>query len=151
MTLQKPTEVKTTMSEALQLSALEIQRKAKLDEAERKQLELEKFLPMPVGYHILIELLTTEETFRDSGIAKTNKAIRDEYILSTVGVVLKLGDQAYSDKDRYPTGPWCKEEDAVMFRANTGTRFTLGTKEFRLMNDDSIQAVVPEPKLIDRA
>ena len=57
-----------------------------------------------------------------------------------------MGEQAYSDIDRFPTGPWCKQGDYVMFRANTGTGFPRLVLEYRLMNDDSIEAVVPDPR-----
>ena len=62
-----------------------------------------------------------------------------------------MGDQAYSDAERFPTGAWCKEGDYVMFRMNSGTRFTIGGIEYRLMNDDSIEAVVTDPTGIQRA
>lgn len=62
-----------------------------------------------------------------------------------------MGAQAYSDKDRFPTGPWCEVGDYVMFRANTGTRFKVNRQEYRLMNDDSIEAVVEQPSAITRA
>jgi co-chaperonin GroES (HSP10) len=67
-----------------------------------------------------------------------------------VGVVLDVGDQAYSDLDRFPTGPWCKLGDFVVFRANTGTRFKVNGQEYRLINDDSIEAVVEDPSGIQR-
>jgi len=57
-----------------------------------------------------------------------------------------MGESAYSDEERFPSGPWCKVGDYVMFRMNTGTRFKVNGKEFRLMNDDSIEAVVPDPR-----
>ena len=62
-----------------------------------------------------------------------------------MGIVLDMGDGAYKDPDRFPEGPWCKPGDYVMFRMNTGTRFKINGKEFRLMNDDSIEAVIPDP------
>jgi co-chaperonin GroES (HSP10) len=92
-----------------------------------------------------------EETYGETGLVKADRTLRDEYILSTIGLVLELGGQAYNDKDRFPTGAWCKPGDYVMFRANTGTRFKIGRQEYRLMNDDSIQAIVPNPKAISRA
>jgi co-chaperonin GroES (HSP10) len=67
------------------------------------------------------------------------------------GVVLDMGAEAYSDKERFPTGPWCEVGDYVMFRANTGTRFKVGKQEYRLMNDDSIEAVVDDPRAVSRA
>jgi co-chaperonin GroES (HSP10) len=62
-----------------------------------------------------------------------------------------MGSEAYGDKERFPSGPWCKQGDYVMFRANTGTRFTVGGQEYRLMNDDSIEAVVTDPRGVQRA
>ena len=64
---------------------------------------------------------------------------------------MDMGDQAYADKERFPTGAWCKQGDYVMFRANTGTRFTVNGLEYRLMNDDSIEAVIDDPAGIQRA
>jgi len=114
------------------------------------QEELEAQLPVPVGYKLLIALPQVEETY-ESGILKADKTIYQEQILSTVGAVLDMGPQAYSDKDRFPHGPWCKVGDFVMFRANTGTRFKVAGVEYRLMNDDSIEAVVSDPRGIARA
>jgi co-chaperonin GroES (HSP10) len=133
------------------MTELELQRRAKIEREEQAQAELEASIPKPVGYRLLIALPNVEETFGDSGIVKATKTVREEYILSTIGLVLDLGEQAYSDPDRFPNGPWCKPGDYVMFRANTGTRFKIGDQEYRLMNDDSVEAVVPNPKAISRA
>jgi co-chaperonin GroES (HSP10) len=133
------------------MAELELQRAAKIEREEKAQAALEAAIPKPTGYHVLVALPNIEETFGDSGLVKADKTIRDEYILSTVGLVLDMGEQAYNDKDRFTTGAWCKPGDYVMFRANTGTRFKIGKQEYRLMNDDSIQAVVPNPRAISRA
>ena len=132
-------------------TALEIKRKQKIDEEKQLQAELEELIPTPVGYRVLIALPNVEETYGESGLVKAEKTKNDEYILSTIGLVLDMGEQAYADADRFSTGPWCKPGDYVMFRANTGTRFKIGSQEYRLMNDDSIEAVVPEPRAISRA
>lgn len=133
------------------MTELELQREAKIKREENAQAALEAAIPKPTGYHVLVALPSVEETFGDSGLVKADKTIRDEYILSTIGLVLDMGEQAYVDKDRFSTGAWCKPGDYVMFRANTGTRFKIGRQEYRLMNDDSIQAVVPNPRAISRA
>ena len=133
-----------------ELTALEKKRQAKKEEIEVSQEEMEAFIPKPVGYRVLVALPNVEETF-SNGILKAAKTLHEEYILSTIGVVLDMGEQAYTDKDRFPTGPWCKAGDFVMFRANTGTRFKVGAQEYRLMNDDSIEAVVNDPSGITRA
>jgi co-chaperonin GroES (HSP10) len=112
--------------------------------------EMEQQIPKPVGYRVLIALPTIEETY-DSGIVKADRTLNEERILSTMGIVLDMGAEAYSDKERFPTGPWCKIGDFVMFRPNSGTRFRVNGQELRLLNDDSIEAVVPDPKGITRA
>ena len=112
--------------------------------------ELDLQIPTPVGYRILVAMPEVEDTYGESGIIKSSKDMHQEYIMSTIGVVLDMGKQAYSDKERFPTGPWCKTGDYVMFRANTGTRFKVGGVEYRLMNDDSIEAVVSDPRGVTR-
>jgi co-chaperonin GroES (HSP10) len=112
--------------------------------------ELELQLPKPVGYRLLIALPQVEETF-DNGIIKADKTIYEEKILTVVGLVLDMGEEAYKDQTRYPSGPWCKVGDYVLFRANTGTRFRVNGVEYRIMNDDSIEAVVADPRGVSRA
>lgn len=108
-------------------------------------------LPKPVGYRLLIELPKIEETFTGSKIIKTHKEVNHDHVLSIIGKVLDMGHEAYSDKERFVAGPWCKKGDFVIFRANTGTRFTVEGTEYRLMNDDSVEAVVTDPSGITRA
>jgi co-chaperonin GroES (HSP10) len=112
--------------------------------------ELEEQLPRPVGYRLLIAMPEVEETYGDSGLIKSAQTMHHDSILSMVGVVLDMGEQAYTDKERFPTGPWCKTGDYVIFRMNTGTRFKINGIEYRLMNDDSIEAVVNNPRGISR-
>lgn len=113
--------------------------------------ELELQLPRPVGYRVLVALPQPEETFEGSSILKTEKLKTQDHIMSIIGLVVDMGTGAYADKERFPDGPWCKEGDFVMFRMNSGTRFTIGGVEYRLMNDDSVEAVVTDPSGIQRA
>ena len=133
------------------MTQLEKKRKVKIKEAEVAQAALEASIPRPTGYHILIALPNVEETFGESVLVKAEKTVREEYILATIGLVLDVGAQAYTDKDRFSAGPWCKPGDYVMFRPNSGTRFKIGGQEYRLLNDDSVQAIVPNPRAISRA
>jgi len=112
--------------------------------------ELENQLPTPVGYRVLVAMPEVEDTYGESGIIKSSKEVQMDTVMSTIGLVLDMGSQAYSDKDRFPTGPWCKQGDYVMFRMNTGTRFKVNGVEYRLMNDDSIEAVVSDPRGVTR-
>jgi len=113
--------------------------------------ELELQLPKPAGYRVLVALPQPEETVAGTSVLKTETAKTNDHIMSIIGLVVDMGDQAYSDTARFPTGAWCKEGDFVMFRMNSGTRFTIGGVEYRLMNDDSIEAVVADPSGIQRA
>ena len=113
--------------------------------------EIEVQMPRPVGYKLLIALPQVEETLGDVGILKTNKMVHEEMLMTVTGLVLDMGDQAYADKERYPNGPWCKVGDYVVFRANSGTRVRVNGVEYRLMNDDSIDAVVSDPRGVTRA
>ena len=113
--------------------------------------ELELQLPKPVGYRVLVALPQPEETVAGTSILKTETAKTQDHIMSIIGLVVDMGSAAYGDKERFPDGPWCKEGDFVMFRMNSGTRFTIGGVEYRLMNDDSIEAVVTDPTGIQRA
>jgi co-chaperonin GroES (HSP10) len=115
------------------------------------QEDIEAQLPKPVGYRVLVALPQVEETFGDTGLLKSTTTMSQEHIMSIIGLVLDMGDQAYSDEERFPSGPWCKPGDYVMFRMNTGTRFKVGGVEYRLMNDDSIEAIVADPRGVTRA
>lgn len=110
--------------------------------------ELELLIPVPVGYHLLIAMPKVEETFGDSGIVKASQTMNTEHLLSMVGLVLDMGKECYMDEKRFPNGPWCEKGNYVMFRSNSGTRFTVAGQEYRLLNDDSIEAVVADPSAI---
>jgi co-chaperonin GroES (HSP10) len=73
--------------------------------------------------------------------------IRDaEGIASIIGFVVSMGSDAYKDKDKFPNGAYCKVGDFVIFRSYSGTRFKIHTQEFRLINDDTVEAVVDDPR-----
>lgn len=102
-------------------------------------------LPEPAGYKILIALPTPDEK-TEGGILKSTETMHYEIVGSIVGVVLKLGPDAYKDKKRFPNGPYCKEGDCILMRSYSGTRFLIHGKEFRLICDDTVEAVVLDPR-----
>jgi co-chaperonin GroES (HSP10) len=112
--------------------------------------EKAKQLPEPVGYHILVALPEAEEKY-ESGIIKSDETRRFEEVLATVFFVVKLGPDAYKDSVKFPTGPWCKQGDFILARPNSGTRLKIHGREFRLINDDTVEAVVADPRGISRA
>ena len=109
-----------------------------------------KQLPDPVRFQILTVLPEIDEEY-ESGILKSGQSIHYEEVLSPVLFIVKLGPDAYKDTTRFPSGPSCKVVDFVIVRPNTGTRLKIHGKEFRIINDDSVEAVVQDPRGISRA
>jgi co-chaperonin GroES (HSP10) len=106
-------------------------------------------LPVPKGYRILIAVPEVEEKTK-GGIIRPDVIKSKEETASIIGQVLDMGSDCYSDPDRFPAGPYCREGDWVMFRAYSGTRFKIGGKEFRLINDDVVEATLANPDGIER-
>ena len=106
-------------------------------------------LPRPSGYRILCAIPEVEKEY-DSGLIKADTTIQNEEILTTVLFVVKLGPDCYQDKSRFPNGPWCKQGDFILVRPNAGTRLVIHDREFRIINDDSVEAVVEDPRGIKR-
>lgn len=107
-------------------------------------------LPEPKGYRILIAIPEVSQK-TEGGVFIPDERRNAEETASLIGYVLKVGSEAYADANRFPTGPWCKEGDFVIFRSYSGTRFKVMGKEFRLINDDTVEAVVEDPRGYSRA
>ena len=112
--------------------------------------ELAEILPIPRGYKVLVACPEMEET-TEGGIIIADTARQKESTASIFGRVIELGEDAYGDYDKFPSGPYCKEGDWVIFRSYSGTRFKVKGQEFRLINDDSVEAIVEDPRGIERA
>ena len=115
--------------------------------------EKAKQLPRPSGYRILCAIPEVEKEFEDSsiGLVKSEQTIDYEEKLATVLFVVDLGPDCYKDSTRFPSGAWCKKGDFVIVRPNAGTRLLIHGREFRLINDDSVESVVDDPRGIKRA
>ena len=107
-------------------------------------------VPDPATFHLLCVLPEIDEQY-ESGLIKAGQTMHFEEVLSPVLFVVKLGPDAYKDEKRFPSGPSCKVGDFVLVRPNTGTRIKIHGKEFRIINDDSVEAVVQDPRGISRA
>ncbi len=107
-------------------------------------------IPEPQRFHLLTVLPEIDEEY-ESGLVKAGSTMHYEEVLSPVLFVVKMGPDAYTDKVRFPSGPSCKVGDFVIVRPNTGTRIKIHGKEFRIINDDSVEAVVQDPRGISRA
>ena len=127
------------LSQAVDLSAV----LDKTDEQKATQL------PKPQGYRILCAIPEIEKEHA-GGILKADATINFEEALTTVLFVVELGPDCYSDKERFPNGAWCKKGDFVLVRPHTGSRLVIHGREFRIINDDSVEAVVEDPRGIKR-
>jgi co-chaperonin GroES (HSP10) len=112
-----------------------------------------KQLPDPKRFHVLCVVPEAMEQYAESdvGIIKSSQAMYHEEVLTSVLFVVKLGPDAYKDETRFPSGPSCREGDFVIVRPNSGTRLKIHGREFRIINDDSVEAVVEDPRGITRA
>ena len=102
-------------------------------------------LPEPSGYRILLGLPDID-TKTVGGVIKPDSMINTEAMATVVAFVIKMGPDCYKDNERFPSGNYCKEGDFVLIRAFQGTRFKIHGKEFRIINDDSVEAVVDDPR-----
>ena len=112
--------------------------------------ERAKQLPTPAGYRILCAVPEIEKETA-GGVLKSDITLEREELLATVLYAAKLGPDCYKDARKFPTGPWCKEGDFIVVRPNAGTRLEIHGREFRIINDDSVEAVVQDPRGITRA
>jgi co-chaperonin GroES (HSP10) len=116
---------------------------------DKSQEEKATQLPKPSGYRILCAIPEQEKEF-ESGIAKADETMRIEETLTTVLFVVDLGPDCYLDKSRFPNGPWCKKGDFVLVKPYSGSRLVIHGREFRIINDDTVEAVVDDPRGIKR-
>ena len=118
-----------------------------LPETEEKKA---KQLPEPSGYRILCAIPEVDEKTA-GGLFKADMTKQFEELTTPVLFVLKIGPDAFKDEKRFPSGPWCKEGDFILTRPHAGSRVKIHGREFRIINDDSVEAVVEDPRGISRA
>ena len=114
--------------------------------AEKKATQI----PNPATFHLLCMVPQAEEEY-ESGLAKAGNTMHYEEVLTPVLFVAKMGPDAFGDEKRFPNGPSCKVGDFVIVRPNSGTRLKIHGTEWRIINDDSVEAVVEDPRGIQRA
>ena len=130
------------LSQAVDLSALMY----------KKAEEKAKQLPKPSGYRILCAIPEAEKQFEESeiGLMKADETMRNEETLTTVLFVVELGPDCYKDTTKFPTGPWCKQGDFILIRPYAGSRLVIHGREFRIINDDTVEGIVDDPRGIKR-
>tara|TARA_R100001244_G_scaffold39406_2_gene35469 strand:- start:78 stop:497 length:420 start_codon:yes stop_codon:yes gene_type:complete len=107
-----------------------------------------ELLPQPTGYRVLI-LPRGRDPVTKGGIQLAKETIDRDSIASVVGYVVAIGPDAYKDKQKFPEGPWCQEGDWILFGRYAGARFRIEGGEMRLLNDDDVLAMLPDPEAVD--
>lgn len=107
-------------------------------------------LPKPTGFRLLIAIPEVAER-TEGNIIRPDELRAREQTAAVIGFVLAVGPDAYKDTTRFPNGAWCKAGDFVVLRSYAGTRIKIHGKEFRLVNDDTVDAVVDDPRGYERA
>ena len=115
----------------------------------KNEEEKARQVPDPATYHLLCMLPQAKEEY-EGGLLKASQTMQFEELLSPVLFVAKMGPDAFKDEKRFPSGPSCKVGDFVLVRPNSGTRMKIHGTEWRLINDDSVEAVVQDPRGIQR-
>ena len=113
---------------------------------EKQKKELEK-VPNPAGYRMTLFPLKLESKTK-SGLYLTDETVQESQITTNICKVLKMGPECYKDKDKFPTGPWCKVDDWVLITRYAGSRIRIEGGELRIINDDEILAVIDDPRAI---
>ena len=111
---------------------------------EKQKKEMEK-VPTPTGYRITLFPLRLDSKTK-SGIHLTDETVQESQLTTNICKVLKVGPDAYKDKEKFPTGPWCKEDDWVLITRYAGSRIRIDGGELRIINDDEILAVIDDPR-----
>lgn len=124
--------------------------KVDLEATQRKADEMASRLPHPKGYQILGIKPKIEKT-TEGGILKPEAFLHKEEIGAVAVMVMEMGDLAYADKTRFPTGPWCSVGEFVLLGAYRGSRFSIDGQEFVMFNDDMVLGTVADPRGLTRA
>ena len=111
---------------------------------EKQKKEMEK-VPNPTGYRITLFPLKLDSKTK-SGIHLTDETVQESQLTTNICKVLKVGPDAYKDKEKFPTGPWCKKDDWVLITRYAGSRIRIDGGELRIINDDEILAVIDDPR-----
>lgn len=104
-------------------------------------------LPNPAGWRILVLPFTPKDKTK-GGIIVAQETLDRLKIAVNCGYVLKMGPEAYKDKDKFPSGAWCKEKDWVIFARYAGSRLPIDGGEVRILNDDEVLGTIENPESV---
>ena len=119
----------------------------KKSEEKKEITNVKEKLPQPTGWRILVLPFKMKEK-TEGGLYLGQETVERQQVASQCGNVLAMGSECYQDKKRYPSGPWCKVGDWVVFARYAGSRIEIQGGEVRLLNEDEVLATIQDPKSI---
>ena len=128
-------------------------KKQKVESVEEKRIDetnvanIQDELPIPSGWRLLVLPFTPKEKTK-GGIIIAQEALDKARIATNCGYVVKMGPMAYGDKEKFPSGPWCKKGDWVIFARYAGSRLPIEGGEVRLLNDDEVLGTIKDPESV---
>lgn len=117
----------------------------KIPKGSKETEEYLKILPKPVGYRLLVRPYSGKKKTK-GGVYLSEKTQETIQMTTVVGLVVKMGDLCYEDKEKFPTGAWCKEGQFVVYGRYAGARFKTKYGEHRILNDDEIIGTINKPE-----
>ena len=115
---------------------------------DEEYLDTPDVLPELPGFHVLVRPVSVKEKTK-GGILIPNSTKEDMSYLTTVGKVIKIGNLAYNDTDKFPKGPWCKEGDYICYAKHAGQKIQYKEVKMILLYDDQVIMKVEDPKYLD--
>ena len=109
--------------------------------------DIKNELPVPSGWRLLVLPFTPKEKTK-GGIIIAQESLDKARIATNCGYVVKMGPMAYGDKEKFPSGPWCKKGDWVIFARYAGSRLPIEGGEVRLLNDDEVLGTIKDPESV---
>ena len=104
-------------------------------------------LPVPSGWRLLVLPFSPREKTK-GGILIAQESLDKLRIATNCGYVLSMGPLAYHDREKFPTGPWCKKGDWVIFARYAGSRLPIEGGEVRILNDDEVLGTIKDPESV---
>ena len=104
-------------------------------------------LPVPSGWRLLVLPFSPREKTK-GGILIAQESLDKLRIATNCGYVLEMGPLTYHDKEKFPTGPWCKKGDWVIFARYAGSRLPIEGGEVRILNDDEVLGTIQDPESV---
>ena len=141
----KPKEV--NKHEPALLNAYKSQEEVKklfLDPTSIEKSSLER-LPQPTGYRVLVLPYSGPKKTK-GGVILSDQTAETIQMTTVCGLVLKMGNLCYRDKEKFPLGPWCKLHEWIIFSRYAGSRFKIEGGEVRVLNDDEVISTIKNPR-----